>query len=301
MENKNSSNSAVFFISSGRCGTQFFADKLGKYYGDIAVVEHEPFHLEYKPLHYFSAYHRNEKIKLSPILERHIAFIGETLNSSHYIETGWPCYGLLPYMISRFEAHVKIVHLYRHPLNIASSLLTHNVYDREVWSENMSISPSTDGVLQNFLEGEAWKQMSEFEKCLFWWTEINQFALHINKHFPSIPFLSLKFENFFSGDSRAESMKLAAFIGLAERSEFANSAKDKTDQFSCKTNKKIDISSLLHYPRAIETMAQLGYSYNESMIRNINTRYSQSSMNPSFPRIRRIYQYLYDIYHDQSR
>lgn len=291
MEKKDSFDSAVFFISSGRCGTQFFADKLDKYYGDMAIIDHEPFHVEYKPLHCFSAYHKKETVKLTPEVEKHIAYIDETLNNSHYIETGWPAYGLLPHIISHFKERVKIVHLYRHPLEIAASLTTHDVYSRGEWSEIMSITPATDGVLQDFLEGEAWSQMSEFEKCLFWWTEINQFAFHINKHFPSTPFLSLKFEDVFYGDSSLELMKLSAFLGLPERTEFFHSTEDKTDKFSFKTDKKLKISSLLDYPKAIETMEQLGYSLNKSVIRGINKRYKKSSRNFWFTKIRNMYQY----------
>lgn len=292
MENKESVNSAVFFISTGRCGTQFFADKLKAYYGDLAVVEHEPLRMDYKPVHYFSAYHSNDRIELTPVIERHVDAIAEILANSHYIETGWPVYGLLPYMFDRFKGRVKIVHLYRHPLKVAASLTTHNVYSRGEWSDALSISPAAHGVAQGYLAGQTWERMSEFEKCLFWWTEINHFALELHKRFPSIPWLSLRFEDVFSGDARSELTKLAGFLGFPERAGFASSTEEKTDRFSRRTTKGLDTSSLTDYPVATSVMEQLGYSFNTSVNDDINSRYKISYRDVWLGEARRMFRRL---------
>ena len=33
---------ATFFLSTGRCGTQWLAASLAEHYGDMATVDHEP-------------------------------------------------------------------------------------------------------------------------------------------------------------------------------------------------------------------------------------------------------------------
>jgi hypothetical protein len=301
MDNQDSANNVVFFISTGRCGTQFFAAKLTEHYKDLAVVEHEPFHLEYKPTYYFSAYHRNENVILSPAIQSHIDNIGETIANSHYIETGWPVYGLLPHMISCFKDRVKIVHLYRHPLPTAASLTTHNVYSRGEWSDVMSISPAQRGVVQGHLAGRTWDRMSEFEKCLFWWTEINHFAFHLHERFPSTPWLSLKFEDVFCGGDRSELVKLLDFLGLPERIEFANSIEEKTDRFSKKTSKDIDITSLTNYPMAKQIMAQLFYGFSKSVPQDINSRYKILPRDPWKYRVRRLCRRLYEEFSHLTR
>ncbi len=78
----------VFFISTGRCGPQFFADKLAQHYSDLAVVEHEPLQQAYAPVYFYKKYYRNELPQLDAALERHIAGIERLCRDKIYIETG---------------------------------------------------------------------------------------------------------------------------------------------------------------------------------------------------------------------
>ena len=94
-----------------------------------------------------------EGIEISSPLREHFDSIDETLQSSHYIETGWPAYGILPHLIEHFSGRIKIVHLFRHPAKVAASLTTHKVYSRGEWSNKMSITPKDFGVKQNYLNG----------------------------------------------------------------------------------------------------------------------------------------------------
>ena len=158
---------ATFFLNTGRCGSQFFASKLAEHYHDIARVEHEPHKEEYQPPVSFSMLHRGEQLEISPTLREHFESIDETLETRHYVEAGWPSYGMLPYLVERFKGRIRIVHLYRHPAKVAASLTTHNVYDRGEWSNKMSITPEHSGVIQGHLGGDRWKSMDEFCKCPF--------------------------------------------------------------------------------------------------------------------------------------
>lgn len=49
-------NFAVFFLCTGRCGTQWFADNLEKLYQDNAVVTHEPLGPHYNPKKFYRKY-----------------------------------------------------------------------------------------------------------------------------------------------------------------------------------------------------------------------------------------------------
>ena len=225
MNSSNKDKQAIFFISTGRCATQWFANKLGSHYQDLAVVRHEPFtqypYFQYEPRRYYNAYHRNEKIEVSHSIENNLAFVSNTIKDSHYIEVGWLSYGMLPFILSRFIGRVKVVHLYRHPIRVAASLATHNVYSRGGWSDVVAISPSDYGVTQGYLEGQKWNSMSQYEKCLFWWTEINLFALDLQRNFESIPWLTLKYEKVFSENGKNELSKLVNFLSLPERVSFS--------------------------------------------------------------------------------
>ena len=273
MDTKNLPKNATFFISTGRCATQWMSDKLSTHYHDLAVVKHEPFQVDYEPIFYFNAYHRKEEVNFSHAIEEHLAFIRNTIQDFSYIETGWTVYGALTFILSRLKGRVKIVHLYRHPIRVAASLATQNVYSKGAWSDAVAISPSDYGVTQGYLKGHKWNSMSQFEKCLFWWTEINQFALDLQRDFESIPWLTLKYEEVFSENSKNELRKLVNFLSLPERESFFNSLAQKTDNYSFKIQKSINIHAIEKYPKVFELMDKLEYVYDDSNISEIKRRY----------------------------
>jgi Sulfotransferase domain len=274
MNNKHLPKNATFFISTGRCGTQWFAEKLSAHYNDVAFVTHEPFQAEYEPRLYFRQYHRQQLVSVSQPIQSHLDGIKKTLQDRHYIETGWPVYGVLPFILSRYKGRVKVVHLFRHPLKVAASLVTHRVYSREGWSDAVGICPSDYGVAQDHLRGKRWKSMSEFEKCLFWSTEINHFAFSLKQTFSDIPWLSIRFEEVFSESGRTELAKLLDFLSLPERESFFQSRMDKTDKFSLKIDDKLDVRRVRKYPIAVEEMKRLGYKYNSRIGREIKRHYT---------------------------
>lgn len=275
MSNTDSPKFATFFISTGRCGTQWFADKLSTHYSDLAVVDHEPFQADYETRFYFNAYHKKEDVKFSDVINEHLESINNITQNLQYIETGWPAYGMLPFILSRFQGRVKVVHLYRNPLKVAASLTTHRVYSREKWTEAVSILPSDYGVAQGYLDGDEWNSMSEFEKCLFWSTEINHFALDLKRNFSSVPWLSVKFEDVFSENGTSELRKILEFLSLPEREEFYASREQTTDRFSLKTDETLEVRSLKKYPKAIEQMQLLGYSEDTVGTLGIKSRYKR--------------------------
>lgn len=164
-------NAAVFFLSTGRCGTQWLYRTLGRVYSRAAVVTHEPIGTAYQPKQYLRAYDRMGELAAIRAVSKHLSDIKKILKSRAYIETGWPCYPALPLMISQLNENVRVVHLVRHPIHVALSLATHNVYKRQVWVSRGAIDPFDPGVVQKQL-ADKWSEMGIYEKCLFWWTEI---------------------------------------------------------------------------------------------------------------------------------
>jgi hypothetical protein len=138
-----SASYAVFFISTGRCGTQWFASGLTSHFHDLAVVRHEVLHEQYEPRRYFRAFCRKDNMELSPAIENHLTIVWTvTGRGLQYIETGWPVYGALPFILAYPNRFVKVVHLCRHPVSVAASLATHRVYSRGNWTDKMSIQPT---------------------------------------------------------------------------------------------------------------------------------------------------------------
>jgi len=265
--------SAVFFITTGRTGTQWFAVRLSEYYGDLARVSHEPFQEAYQPRLFFDAYHREDHPGYSSSIAEHIAAIKETIDRKTYIETGWPVYGILPFLLREFEHRVKVVHLFRHPLRVAASLTTHDFYSRGDWTEAVCLHPTDAGVEQEDLAGLRWEEMQEFEKCLFWTTEINLYAGRLRSQFPEVPWLELKFEDlFFKNDSR-ELRSVLDFLDFPKREGVFESLEARQDKHTLKTDQEIDLAQVTKYPLALEVMHQLGYDSTQQTSEEISKRY----------------------------
>src|SRR5436853_619822 len=113
----------VFFLSSGRCGTQWLAHGLRTLYSDIDV-EHEPIGPLYKPRLYFRRYDDPEATLAVPEVARHVERIERSLRS--YVETGWPSFPVLPLLARRLGSRLRVVPLTRHPVPGALSPLSHH-------------------------------------------------------------------------------------------------------------------------------------------------------------------------------
>lgn len=213
-------------------------------------------------------------IKLPPVLEAHLESIEATLERQHYVETGWPCYGVLPAIIERFSGRIKLVHLYRDPIATAASLLTHEVYRRGDWTKAMAILPSDAGVLQPELK-EGWKSLSEFEKCLFWWTEINFWAVRVHEEFPKVPWLSLKYEEFFS--PKADGVNaLMEFLNFPTSEMFLKARLQPVDRYRVRTYKPILPEIANKHSQAIFLASSIGYDLGAYDKKHLKSRYKKN-------------------------
>jgi len=264
---------AVFFLNTGRCGSQFFASKLAEVYPDLLRVEHEPFHKEYEPRRFFSFFKQNQACQLPDVLDKHFKAIEETLESKHYVETGWPAYGILPHLIQRFSGRVKVVHLYRHPVRVAASMTTHDIYNRGDWTKEMLPTPSDFGVKQSYLAGDSWDKMDDFSKALFWWTELNGFGLELKRECKSVPWMALRFEDAVSSNGNNTLKRLTRFLELPERESFERSAKEKVDRFRRVVNFDCDTQQVEHYQETLDVMQALGYAMSDITPQEIRKRY----------------------------
>ncbi|MDH3602305.1 MAG: hypothetical protein OEU26_22050, partial [Candidatus Tectomicrobia bacterium] len=107
---------ATFFISTGRCGTQWLAFHLQQHMADTAVVEHEPLQ-HYAPSHQLQDSEEAAGDEVADTRE-HLERIEHILTQHDYIECGWPCWRALTYIQQRLQGRVRFVFLTRHPIPV---------------------------------------------------------------------------------------------------------------------------------------------------------------------------------------
>lgn len=274
--------SATFFLSTGRCGTQWLAATLGHMFSDVAMVAHEPLRGSYHPKQYLRAHHKLHELLHSQEFSSHISNIQDTLRQGkHYIETGWPCYPAIPLLVDLFRDNIKLVHIVRHPVYASLSMATHDVYNRTDWITSCTIDPFDDGVIQKELR-EQWHKMTMYEKLLFWWTEINLYALELKERYPEVPYLLVKYEDLFGPSRQTELESIIQFIGLPNRNPQAESF-SKVDRFVYRMN-YVDWKLLYKYPSTVALAQHFGYDLGAIDSKGLKERYFYSAFSTAATR-----------------
>jgi len=264
-------NAATFVLSTGRCGTQWLAKNLIDHYADRLAVTHEPYGHEYLPRQLLRTDDPARWPTLA-LLDRHIAAIEQDLESRPYIECGWQCYGPLPYFAARLTGRLHVVHFVRHPVPTAASLMTHLFYHprSEPLAEKVLPMPFDGGVAMPEYR-ERWAAMSRFEKCLYFWAEINLLGLRLEQQL-GVPWLRLRSEDLFGGDGLD---RLLDFLGLPRREAIYAARRQPHDNHAQGTRVRLeaDLGSIGDHPRIVALARTLGYDALAFDRGRLNARY----------------------------
>jgi hypothetical protein len=249
-------NTATFFLSTGRCGTQWLAANLLAAV-ENAVIEHEPLHERYYP-RLMRGGHDPENSGNATEIIAHCEKIEGILEDKSYIECGWPAWGAIPYLLKRFEGRISIVHLVRHPLPVACSWVSHRAFCPPLipglaFQEKILASPFDEGAAFPQYR-ECWDGMNPFEKSLFFWAEVNALGLKLEQEGNS-PWLRIRFEDLFHGNALPE---LLDFLGLTAPKDMAfGNTKDDFRYLCDAWWNPLDIQK---HPEVMTIAARLGYN-----------------------------------------
>jgi hypothetical protein len=263
--------SAIFVLSTGRCGTQWLAEQLKIAYGDAAHVEHEPLHEGYSPRLMLAAGGAlTADAATAARISAHVGVVRRQLDSGNYVECGHPCWSSVPWLCGQFPGGTRIVHLSRHPVPTALSWLTQQVFQRPLLphlAERVLVSPFDSGVI--FPEyRDRWATLTPFEKCLYYWAEVNAFGIAQRRRL-GVPWLHLRYEDIFGGQGIAG---LLAFLELPSGAASGSSSTD-IDRFRYAMIDWPDVQQVLRHPRVLEVAAALGYDAGDFNAAALRRRY----------------------------
>lgn len=215
---------AYFFLSTGRCGTQWLAETL-QLWSDRFVVRHEPLHFQYRP---------DINTPTTPLtyntelLNTHLDFIRQQIAQGHtYIETGFPCWRHLGWFKQQLD-HVKVVHIHRDPLESVRSLLKLNAFVPpflpHLPAKNLYLPADKQDLLHEYKT--LWTSLNPAEKNLWYWAEVQSQAIKYQQVWPATDWLCLSFSELFSIKSQQQ---LAVFLDMPTTSYWP--VQQKVDQF----------------------------------------------------------------------
>lgn len=255
----------IVFLCTPRCGTQWLAKNLSEIYSDEAVTLHEPTGGDYNLRVNLGVEDVSVENWESRKLNKHFTFIEEVTQDKSYIEVAWQSIAIIPEFYKRFGNRLKVIHLYRNPVNVAASLVTHKWYTGRVGvaerSAKSELTPFDDGAtLEEYRD--RWEELTYFEKSLYYWTEINLQATGIKHRYNNIPFYSLKFENLFQGNkeaSRITLLELLSFMDLKYKPQMLDALNVPHDNYQFRSLYKIDSKNFFKHPQTLALANKLGY------------------------------------------
>lgn len=258
-------------LSTGRCGTQWLSDALQALYPEI-TAEHEPIGPMYAPRRYFRRYTNPTAILEVHDVAAHVIRI-ERLDEP-YVETGWPLFAVLPLLAARLPDRLRVIHLTRHPVPTALSHLAHGSYAEspraDAYTRLATLGPADRNVFQPQYT-RTWQSLSPYEKCLFWWTEVNMYGLEFPGRIDWIPFLRIPAEKMLAGD-RDTLERLVAFAGLPWREEWLERA-GWTGRWPQHTDLDVNPLEVHRHPGTVDVARQLGYDLAELNVGALLARY----------------------------
>ncbi|MBN2891784.1 MAG: sulfotransferase [Bacteroidales bacterium] len=197
----------VFFLSTGRTGTAWFADLLSKDKNFIVFHEAIP-HLSIQNGFFYKLDRRpdiDEETKLNIGKEMFLAGREQFLVNSYktnksFLETNNQYVFFAKAMVRLFP-NAKFVHLYRHPGEFVRSGLRRNWYGEGERSNLKIISPINDS---------NWHNYNQLQKISWLWTEVNGFIEEVKTLIPE----NRKMDFNFNKKSADNIRKLADFCGV---------------------------------------------------------------------------------------
>ena len=241
-------------LSTGRCGTQWIASSIDRFYAGLVDVEHEPLHSRYEPRRMLGIGDCRGDTLPAPV-QRHI---DELVNRDRrYLECGHPSWSSIPVLHDHLGERMRVIHLVRHPVPTALSWLTHSAYQPPLaphLDEKILLSPFDVGVrLPEYRD--SWHELSPFEKCVYYWCEVTALALEVRQEFGK-RWLTLRYEDLFGGDG-VES--LLGFLELPANDAMTATRSLTSDAFCYVTRPGHDWHAIVRCPHAREIAAQFSY------------------------------------------
>lgn len=188
------------------------------------------------------------------------------------VDFGWTMRSLVPYFYEQFGDKFRVLHIHRHPIEVAASFKLIGSYSR-FNSPEWAITPFHPRAAYPQFKSR-WNEMSAFEKCLYLWLEVNNYAHELRNVFPLLPILEVRSTDLFKSEDTLE--QIAKFTGFNNvNSPILPSLKtNKRDIFSLERSPiQNEWLNYKKHPELIELAEQMAYNMDEAYIAQVIRKY----------------------------
>jgi len=262
-------------VTTGRCGTTFLEKTFKKnFQSDNNWISHE--HLKQKITN-VGIYHRcYSKSCHQQMLNGEISKLLNTWKAIHssgpIVDFGWTMRSLIPYFYNEFGGVFRVLHIHRHPIEVAASFKLIGSYSK-FNSPQWAITPFHPKALFPQFK-QRWNEMTAFEKCLYLWLEVNGSALELRDIFPSLPLLEVRSSQMFEQEAVVQDISQFTGFNTLNQPIEASKEKNERDLFSLERNPvREEWRQFKKHPELVEFAERLGYCMEEDYIEQFIWKY----------------------------
>jgi hypothetical protein len=117
-----------------------------------------------------------------------------------------------------------------------------------------------------------WDWFSPYERCLYWWAEVNRFGLEFSERYPTIPFLRVQSEPLLAGDRDALQF-LLGFLDLPWDERWRVATRRQVDRWHHHTDRAFDPLAICRHPSFVAIAEALGYDVRDIDVERLRARY----------------------------
>lgn len=248
----------TIFITTPRSGTQWTTQTLSDAFGSDAVVTHEPIGYAYATRKFMRAYDRTHALRWIPEVADHLAKIHNIADDKAYVEVGFPAIAAIPLFYEEFKERLRLVQLVRHPVRVATSMMSHSWYADPPRADLglMALQPGPGSFQNGYVQ--RWPEMTQFEKCVFYWSEVHHHGLEISERFTGIRILRTRFEDII-GEPEVHLRELAGYLDAPFSDDMVDAVKVCVDRHASPRPRSIDASLVQDHELAVSLMDHFGY------------------------------------------
>lgn len=254
---------ACLVFSTGRCATQWLADRLMGIDATASAtanttVVHEAWQDHALTRRLIAMAGNPHAVRAEDKLLAHAERIEAALTQGRYVETGFPIWPALPWLTRRLQGRVRIVHLTRHPVTTALSWLSHGAWQPPLLPHlpagRVLIEADDAGVIHPEYRAR-WAQLAPYDKALFHWAEVHAAALRLEAQ-ADFPWLRLRFEDLFSA---AGGERLAAFLNVPAERFGRQARQQRVDAWHSLIMTPVHWRDIARHPAVLALCDPLGY------------------------------------------
>lgn len=269
----------VLTVSTGRCGTTFLEKSFHASFGKQSNwITHE--HLKQQVTR-VGKYHRcyDESLQSEMVNDQIQDLLSKWRSISEtgpVVDFGWTMRSLVPYFYRQLGDQLRVLYVHRHPIEVAASFKligNYSIYNSEDWA----ITPDHPNARYPQFASR-WDSMTPFEKCLYYWLEVNASAEELRQIYPDLKLMELKSSDLFRSDSVLDSIVQFTGFDCYEKPIVRSRERNRREIFLLERRPiRQEWMDYQHHPEMIEFAERLGYDMSTEFVASLIHKYQLPS------------------------